>query len=139
MLRDPGVFSSWTTSSVILSKDNFLHVYPWKDTSMDDTSDPQKTAAVTAILFDWSSPVFSININCLETIELPAKNKKDYKIELATKSTKWSGLSLRDIKKEIKSLGLFETEKLEISNKRLEELTKEPKLLEKVALKATSQ
>lgn len=69
-------------------------------------------------------------------IELPAKNKKDFKIELVTKSIPWKGISLKDIKKEIKSLGLFESEKLEISNKRLEEITKEPKLVEKVTLKA---
>jgi hypothetical protein len=37
LLRDPGVFSSWTTSSVILSKDNFLHVYPWRDASMEES------------------------------------------------------------------------------------------------------
>jgi hypothetical protein len=36
LLRDPGVFSSWTTSSVILSKDNFLHIYPWRDASMEE-------------------------------------------------------------------------------------------------------
>ena len=36
-------------------------------------------------------------------IELPAKNKKDFKIELITKTIPWKGISLKDIKKEIMS------------------------------------
>ena len=83
--------------------------------------------------------MFTLNINHLESIDLPAKNKKDFKIDLVTRSKPWTGISLKDIKKEIKSLGLFESDKLEISNKRLEEVTKEPKLVDKVQLKAPSQ
>jgi len=27
LMRDPGVFSSWTSCNVILTKDSFIHVY----------------------------------------------------------------------------------------------------------------
>jgi len=29
--RDPGVFSAWTDATCIITKDNFMHVYPSKD------------------------------------------------------------------------------------------------------------
>lgn len=31
MKRDPGMFSSWTDSTIVITKDNFMHVYPFKD------------------------------------------------------------------------------------------------------------
>lgn len=32
--RDPGMFAYWTESTVLLTRDNFLHVYPWKDNTI---------------------------------------------------------------------------------------------------------
>ena len=29
--RDPGMFSHWTESTVVVTKDRFMHVYPFKD------------------------------------------------------------------------------------------------------------
>ena len=29
--RDPGMLRQWTESTVIVTKDNFMHVYPFKD------------------------------------------------------------------------------------------------------------
>ena len=29
--RDPGMFSHWTESTVVVTKDKFMHVYPFKD------------------------------------------------------------------------------------------------------------
>ena len=29
--RDPGMLRQWTESTVVVTKDNFLHVYPFKD------------------------------------------------------------------------------------------------------------
>ena len=64
------------------------------------------------------------------------KNNSDFKLEIQTEKSYWPRINVKDIKKDIKNLGLFEKDNLQISGKRIEELTKEPKLVDKMTLKA---
>jgi len=64
------------------------------------------------------------------------KNNSDLKLEITTDKSFWPRFSVKEIKKDIKNLGLFDSGNLQISGKRIEELTKEPKLVEKITLKA---
>ena len=64
------------------------------------------------------------------------KNNSDLKIEITTEKSFWPRFSVKEIKKDIKNLGLFDADNLQISGKRIEELTKEPKLVDKMTLKA---
>ena len=36
--RAPGFFSSWTEGTVCITKDFFMHVYPWKDAGLSEGS-----------------------------------------------------------------------------------------------------
>lgn len=67
------------------------------------------------------------------------KNKDDLKLEITTEKSFWPRFSVKEIKKDIKNLGLFESGNLQISGKRIEELTKEPKLVDKMILKAQNR
>lgn len=102
--RDPGMFSTWTDSTVVVTKDKFMHIYPWKDpaapqklleqkgvglfsnknegmTTLEGAagqSTDKKKQKPKSIAFDWSRPVASINIANIKSIDF----KKDNKIEI---------------------------------------------------------
>lgn len=75
----------------------------------------------------------------MKAVEAPMKNNNDLKLEITTEKSFWPRFSVKEIKKDIKNLGLFEAGNLQISSKRMEELTKEPKLVDKITLKAQNK
>ena len=97
--RDPGMFSQWVECSVVVTKDKYVHVYPFKDmmapqkllqssdnrdqsdqvtldSVLGQSSDKKKTGGKVDI--DWSRPFASINMLNVRGIE----PKKDMKMEI---------------------------------------------------------
>ena len=60
--RDPGIFSGWRETTVCITKDYFLHIYP--ETQKDNTD------------FDWSRPHITINIHQIKLIENKVEDMK---------------------------------------------------------------
>ena len=114
--RDPGMFSAWTDCSVILTKDNFFHVYPWKDSNIGNTEQTQNS---WSMVMDLSQPLYTVNLNNVKSIQL----QKDCKLEIQQSKTSKVSKS----KRELKDLG--------VSSTIISELTQGTKYPEKVILK----
>jgi hypothetical protein len=111
------MFSYWTDCSVILTKDNFFHVYPWKDSNIGN-ADLAKDS--WSMVMDLSQPLFSVNLNHLKSIQI----QKDLKLEMQqNKSSK-----THKNKQHLKDLG--------VGASMISELTQSHKYPEKVTLKA---
>ena len=114
--RDPGMFSSWSASTVLLTKDNFVHIYN-KNYSL---SQIQKREV------DLSNPLFSINLNNISNVD--SKGKKDLKIEIQQFKANSDSPFVKDITKEVK--------KMQIKSQEYLQTCQMPKFPQKLVLKA---
>ena len=79
------MFSYWTDSTVLLTRDNFLHVYPWKDPTAlnkhQQITDPAKEKGKSESLLplDLSQPLYTVNLGNLKSFDLKLK---ELRIEL---------------------------------------------------------
>ena len=70
--RDPGMFSAWSETTICITKDFFMHVYPIKNPG-GETGGGKKGKKVD---FDWSLPHYTINLHQLKSVEMKKEDLK---------------------------------------------------------------
>lgn len=87
------MFSAWTDASIAITKDYFMHIYPWKDNRMEESiKNSGKAGAAKAdknkkgIAFDWSKPSYTINLNNIKSVEM---KKEDLKLIITQSKSKF--------------------------------------------------
>ena len=132
------MFSSWTDVVVVLTKDNFLHVY--NSVICKDVTSQYKDR-------DFSNPLFTVNLNCLDQLDTSPNLKKDLKFQLVQSKCSneflKSRLTVKEAKKHITHIHtqVFESkESLNLKSDTIEEkCISNQKYPEKVIFKAKSQ